>query len=93
MKPTNKSKKLKIEPQIINWQGEEGNLISFVISQNAKRRDLTSGQRAAIAVEIERYFAKEAEIRQKAGVRLMKTLGNFLPRVQKVALHNKLLSH
>lgn len=45
------------------WNGK-GSLIGFVLGQNAKRRDLTSSQRAVIALEAEPWFAEEARKRQ-----------------------------
>src|SRR5574343_38168 len=43
------------------------NPISFVISLNIHRRHLTPSQRAAVAVDIETYFAAEARRRMVAG--------------------------
>jgi site-specific DNA-methyltransferase (adenine-specific) len=51
---------LGIEPRYREWDGQ-GSLVQFVVSLNLHRRHLTSSQKAAIALEIEKYLAKEAE--------------------------------
>jgi DNA modification methylase len=71
-------RKIGINPQTVNWKGEEGNLVNFVISANLHRRHLSSGQRAVLALEFERYFAVEAEKRMKAGVKIEENPPAFL---------------
>jgi len=48
-----------VKPRFRNWDGEGGTPIRFVMSRNWARRHLTPSQRAAIAVEIEKVFARE----------------------------------
>jgi hypothetical protein len=57
---------LGIEPRYQEWDGH-GSLVHFVVSRNLQRRHLTAGQRAMLALEVERQFAKEAEKRMHAG--------------------------
>lgn len=45
----NVCKKLGIEPQILEWKGEEKDLVPFVISLNLHRRHLNESQRAMVA--------------------------------------------
>lgn len=53
-----------IDPRFRTWNGD-GSLVGFVLSLNLHRRHLTSGQRAALAVEVEPMFAEEAKERQR----------------------------
>ncbi len=55
---------LKIEPRYRVWD-RSGSPTEFVVSLNLHRRHLTSSQRACVAVEIEKCFAKEAKGRQR----------------------------
>lgn len=52
-----------IIPEYRTWQGDEGALLSFVLSLNLHRRHLTASQRAAVAVDVEAYLAIEAKKR------------------------------
>src|SRR5262249_36506084 len=56
---------LGIDRKTCEWDGN-GSLVEFVVSLNMHRRDLTSSQRAACAVEVEERLAKEAKERQRA---------------------------
>lgn len=58
-----------ITPFIAEWGGQEADLLPFILSLNLQRRHLTSGQKAIIAVEVEKHLAKEAEQRMLAGKR------------------------
>lgn len=58
---------LGIEPTSEEWSGV-GSLASFVVSLNLKRRHLTSGQKAAVALEILPMLEDEARARYKATV-------------------------
>ena len=53
---------LGIEPQTREWDGR-GSLVTFVVGLNLHRRHLTSSQRAMLALEVEKLFAKEAASR------------------------------
>lgn len=57
---------LEIEPLYQNVPGhpDMAALLTFVISLNEKRRHLTSGQKAFVALEVERILAEEAKKRQ-----------------------------
>jgi ParB-like chromosome segregation protein Spo0J len=55
---------LGIEPRYREWDGQ-GSLVQFVVSLNLHRRHLTSSQKAVIALEIEKWLAKEAEGRKR----------------------------
>jgi N6-adenosine-specific RNA methylase IME4 len=54
------------QPHFRAWGGE-GSLVAFIISMNLHRRHLTSGQRAAIAVEVLPMLETEAKERQRRG--------------------------
>ncbi len=51
-------REIGVEPRFRTWD-KGGSLASFVLSFNLYRRHLTSGQRAALAVEIEPFYAEE----------------------------------
>lgn len=51
-----------IDPKTETYSGDSP--ASYVVSLNLKRRQLTASQAAAVAVEYEPYFAKEAKQRQ-----------------------------
>ena len=53
------------EPRFRTWDGS-GSLVSFVVSMNLKRRHLTSGQRATIALDMLPALEQEAKERQGA---------------------------
>ncbi len=55
-----------VEPCFVEFDGD--NPVAFVISQNIKRRHLTTEQRAALALELLPELEKEAEGRKRAGV-------------------------
>lgn len=57
---------LGIKPEFREWDGK-GSLVAFVVSLNLKRRHLSSGQKAVIALEVERQLAVEAKERQRGG--------------------------
>ena len=57
---------LGIEPKTQEWDGK-GSLLAFVLSLNLHRRQLTSGQRAAIAVDALALLEAEAKERQREG--------------------------
>lgn len=54
-----------IEPKAMEYGGDSP--VGFVISANLRRRQLDPSQRAAVAVEIEPMFAKEAKARMVKG--------------------------
>lgn len=47
-----------VSPTFTEWTGS-GSPLSYVISQNLHRRDLTRGQKAFVALEAEKLLAKE----------------------------------
>ena len=54
-----------VKPRFEGWEGG-GSLVAFVLSMNVKRRHLTSGQKAAVAVEALPCLEAEAAARQRA---------------------------
>ena len=54
-----------IEPKSMEYGGDSP--VGYVISANLRRRQLDPSQRAAVAVEIEPMFAKEAKARMDVG--------------------------
>jgi len=74
---------LGIEPlyQVVSGHPDMVALLTFVISANEKRRHLTSGQKAFVALEVERILAAEAKKRQGARTDLEQTLVNSLTNV------------
>jgi hypothetical protein len=57
---------LRIQPHFKEFDGDEPDLLPFVISMNLARRHLTTGQRAALGARIEEYVAVFAKQRQLA---------------------------
>jgi len=55
-----------IEPVYREWEGEESDLVAFVVSQNLNRRHLTSGQKAVIALKVLPLLEERAKQRQLA---------------------------
>jgi N6-adenosine-specific RNA methylase IME4 len=55
-----------VQPEFRRWGGQ-GDLASFVVSLNLKRRHLTSSQLAVVALDIEKYLAEEAKANMRAG--------------------------
>jgi ParB-like chromosome segregation protein Spo0J len=64
---------MKVEPRFQVYAGTTP--VQFVLSENLHRRHLTSSQRGALAVEVEKYLAPPAAERQKtlAGTRPNRT--------------------
>ncbi|MCL4413567.1 MAG: hypothetical protein M1522_02270, partial [Actinobacteria bacterium] len=60
---------LGIEPRCENFAGDELDALHFVVSVNLRGRHLTTDQRAAIAVEIEKVEARLALERKREGGR------------------------
>ena len=58
-------RELGIEATTKAWNGTDP--LNFVLSTNLHRRHLTQGQRAFVAVGIEKYLAVEAKERQRGG--------------------------
>lgn len=67
-----------VAPRFAEWQDDGGGPTAYVLSENLKRRDLTPGQRAAIAVEALPLFEAEARERQAHG---MTAPGRTLPAI------------
>ncbi len=59
--------KAGIAPRFVEWKGEGGSPLRFVLSHNLHRRHLTTSQRAAIAAEVLPMFEEEAQARMLAG--------------------------
>lgn len=66
---------LGIEPKFRQWEGD-GSLVAFVVSLNARRRQLSTGQKAACAVLL--LPALEAEAKKRQGYR--SDLDGILPQ-------------
>jgi N6-adenosine-specific RNA methylase IME4 len=62
------------EPRYQEWQGDEKDLLSFVLALNLKRRHLDASQRAVIGLAVEKYEAGRAK------ERLSTSSGGYLPR-------------
>ena len=60
-------RRVGVEPKTCEWEG--GDPIAFVMSMNLQRRHLSESQRAMVAVEVERLYAKEAKARQRSTLR------------------------
>jgi hypothetical protein len=77
-----------VEPIFIQWDLTSGDTqvsaLTWVISQNMVRRDLTASQRAAIALEVEKLLAAEAKERQSTS-----TGGESPQLVEKLPLAEK----
>jgi hypothetical protein len=58
---------LQIEPKTSEWDGN-GDLVSFVVSKNLKRRQLTPSQLAMVAARIKHIFEAGAKERMTSGV-------------------------
>lgn len=61
-------KRKKIEPLVKDCSkqfDDEAEVISFIVSMNLKRRQLTASQRAAVATDIEPMYAEAAKERQE----------------------------
>ena len=55
-----------VEPKTVTWVDRGSGPISWVLSKNFQRRDMTKSQKAAVAVEAEALFAIEAKERMAA---------------------------
>jgi hypothetical protein len=53
-----------VEPRFVEWNGDGGTPLRYVLSHNLHRRHLTTSQRAAIAVDVLPMFEEEARKRQ-----------------------------
>lgn len=57
----------QVPPRFIEWDGDGGSPLSFVLSRNLHRRHLDESQRSLIAVRAKEMFKKEAAERHRAG--------------------------
>jgi|GEM_PF-1963536 len=53
-----------IEPKFIQWQGDHGTPIEFVVAKNLKRRHLSASQRAVVALDALPFLEEIAKKRQ-----------------------------
>lgn len=44
--------KLNLVPMVLEWEGDEGELVPFIVSLNLRRRHLKAGQRATVAAKL-----------------------------------------
>ena len=58
-----------VEPRFVRLAPEYTDPIAFVVRMNLRRRQLTSGQLAHIALRVESAYAAEAKARQREGGR------------------------
>lgn len=58
-----------VEPRFVEWDGSGDSPTLYVLSKNLHRRHLTTGQKAAIAVESLPLLREEAQKRMRAGKR------------------------
>lgn len=56
-----------VEPRFEEWKREDKSLIGLILSLNVRRRQLTSSQKAALAVEALPFYEAEAAERLAAG--------------------------
>lgn len=88
-------KELGMEPKYREWDGN-GSLVQFVVSFNLHRRHLTASQKAAAALEAEKWLAKEAKERQrehgKTAPGRPKTLDQKIEQVSSLAENRKIVS-
>jgi len=68
-----------IEPQFRTWSGD-GSLVAFAVSLNLKRRQLNTGQRAIVALNIMEYLEPDAKKRQGQRSDIRAILPEGLPR-------------
>ena len=59
---------LGITPNTETFHANGLSALDFVIAKNLKRRHLTGGQKAMLALEIEPYFAEQAKERQRESI-------------------------
>jgi hypothetical protein len=58
-----------VDPRFVEWNGDGGTPLRYVLSHNLHRRHLTTSQRAAIAVDVLPMFEEEARKRQLSGLK------------------------
>jgi hypothetical protein len=58
---------LGLDPKTREWDGDEDGLLAYVVSANLHRRDLTSSQRATVAVLLKDEYERQAAERMLAG--------------------------
>lgn len=54
-----------VEPQFVEWDGRGGSAVTFVLSENLRRRHLSASQRAVIANQARPMFEAEARAAQR----------------------------
>ena len=58
-----------IEPRFVEWNGQGGSPVQYVISRNLRRRNLDESQRAMVGVQAMKALEAEAKARQLAGLK------------------------
>lgn len=53
-----------VEPRSVEWEPNGLTPVEWVVSKNLKRRHLTTGQRAALALDLLPHLEREAKERQ-----------------------------
>ena len=69
--------KAKKKLEYTNWNGECGSPFQFVCTKNLSRRNLSYGQKAVIAVTLEKEFAKTAKLRMSSRNRTKQGVETF----------------
>ncbi|SRR6266567_2157275 len=74
-----------IEPHYRTWEGNESDLVGFILSLNLQRRHLTSSQKAILAVSVEQYYAIEAKQHMSVGGKGLEKVPNPIHAAKKTA--------
>jgi len=75
-------RRAEIKPIIMEYKGDEPT--KFAQSLNEKRRHQSASVRAAVAVDLEPFFAEDANRRQKQSIKIREDKGRAVPVEEKV---------